>query len=452
MNKLLTSYQNSLKIAYKYKNQEITYQELFAKASDVAKILQGSSSPILIYGHKNIEMMISIIACLLSKRAYIPIDRFFPQNRIEEIIQLSKATLCIKTEEIPFELSIKCSNLKDLKIEYENTPKEEIAYIMFTSGSTGMPKGVPISRENLKNFIQWISNLEPLHSYHNKVVLNQASFSFDLSVADIFYSLCNGHTLIGLDKKEQEEFEPMFQRIKKEKANILICTPTFMKYCLLNPEFHSKNYNSLECIYFCGEKLENSLVEKIWNRFPNLRIINAYGPTEATSAVCAIELHHNMLNSVIPVGVVASAATKIRTDHDEIVLSGKSVFHHYLGNSERITDYYTGDLGEIKEGLLYCYGRKDDQIKMNGYRIELGEIEERIKKIEGVEDACVIYKKSHSQRIKAFVVSSIDVEKIKEKLANYVPEYMIPKTITKIEKMPINEHGKIDRGALEKYD
>lgn len=140
--------------------------------------------PVIIYDTKEIETFITIIACLLAGRAYVPINRTAPPDRIKEITQ------AVQTSEVA----------------------EDTAYIIFTSGSTGKPKGVPISVENLDNFVQWISSLRPLSEYTGCSVLNQASFSFDLSVADMYYFLCNGHSLIEYDSEEYSDIAPPVQK------------------------------------------------------------------------------------------------------------------------------------------------------------------------------------------------------------------------------------------------
>lgn len=289
---------NKEKIVYKIESDEITYGELLKKAEELAKSLENQGiSPVIIYGHKQISMLVSIVACLIAKRAYVPVDTYMPKERIYEIIKLSNANLIIKNEAIDIN-AIECLSIEEINKKYngitEKTEnKNEIAYIIFTSGSTGAPKGVPISYSNLENFINWISNLDGLKENENITVLNQANFSFDLSVADIYYTLFNGHTLVGL--KNADNYEKILEIIKSENINLMVVTPTFIKLLLLDNSFNSKDLPSLKCIYFCGETLEVQTVKKIRERFENIKIINAYGPTEATSAVSAVVVNDKML-------------------------------------------------------------------------------------------------------------------------------------------------------------
>lgn len=458
---------NKDKVAYKINNDNISYGELWKKATSLSKALMNQGvSPVIIYGHKSINMVISIIACLIAKRAYVPIDIYTPLERIYKIINQSKTDLVIKNEDINLE-NIECLNILELEERYNYTGngnlinENEIAYIIFTSGSTGEPKGVPISYSNLENFIKWISGLENLSTYRNINVLNEASFSFDLSVADFYYSLFNGNTLVGLDSISKEEYIKIFNVLKNEDINLIVATPTFVKLLVLDKDFNSENFNSLKCIYFCGEMLEIKLVKKLKDRFKDIKIINAYGPTEATSAVSGILIDDCMLNEdYLPVGKISTAATKIDIENNEIVLSGPSVFSGYIGNicggyyKRNGRDCYkTGDIGYIKDDLLYCRGRIDSQIKYKGYRIELGEIENNLLKINGVKEAVVVAKENCDviKLIKAYITidEEITIEYVKNKLRKVLPEYMVPKVIEILENIPINNNGKYDRKKLK---
>ena len=454
---------NPNKVAYKVNDECITYKELWSCAYNYAQLLKKQgTSPVIIYGHKNISVVISILACIIADRTYIPVGSCTPLYRVKQIIDITTSSLVLTDNNVSLE-KVDCLSLEELK-QYENYDikenKNDIVYMIFTSGSTGVPKGVPISKTNLNNFIDWISSLKPLCDYKDINVLNQASFSFDLSVADLYYSLCNGHTLVALDSDIQEDYNEMFSLMTE--IDVAVMTPTFMKLCLLNEEFNSKKYPNLKCVYFCGEQLEVKTVRKIYEAFPNLKIINAYGPTEATSAVSAILITKEMINNLqlLPVGEVGTFATEIEEIDDEIVLKGKSVFGGYLANyvggyyKENNTNCYkTGDIGFIENGKLYCKGRKDSQVKYKGYRIELNDIEKNINLIKGVKECAVVAKYNDNlgvKTIKAFVVvdNIQDVNYIRSELEKYIPAYMIPKTIKIVDRLPINKNGKIDRKAL----
>ena len=454
------------RVAYSFNGNSITYIDLWDKASYYASLLTKQGvDPVIIYGGKEINMVISILACIMAKRTYVPIGKCMPISRFKKIIKMTNSTLVIS------DLDQVIDNINWMSVErlekYNSSIQLDsnnlIAYIIFTSGSTGEPKGVPISYDNLNNFINWISSFNILRDYKNINVLNQASFSFDLSVADFYYSLCNGHTLYGTDFSLDGDLQYIYSVL--ENIDFMVVTPTFMKLILLDKEFNSLNYLKLKCIYFCGEILDKDLVLELWDRFPNLNIINAYGPTEATSAVSGIVLNKNIINNydILPVGDMNNNATIIEIIDGEIVLKGPSVFNGYLGNinggfykENNICCYKTGDIGYIENGLLFCNGRFDSQIKYKGYRIELLDIENHIKNLDGIKDACVVAKKDDNntvKMIKGYVVldnSSLDSDSIKKSLEEVLPFYMIPKTITILDQLPLNCNGKIDRTGLSK--
>lgn len=457
------------KVCYKDNDRIITYEDLWHKAEFYADLLRRQgTSPVLVYGHKSPKVIIAILSCMMARRAYVPIDVFVPENRINKIAKITGSSLLLEAENMKLD-GIECLHLSQLERYADADIKENdntIAYIIFTSGSTGNPKGVPISASNLLNFIDWISSFSPLDTYKDAVVLNQASFSFDLSVADLFYSMCNGHTLVASEVSVQDGCEGVYRLMKEENVNVAVVTPTFMKMCLLDSTFKAENYPSFRCVYFCGELLEIPTVKKLFRRFPDIKIINAYGPTEATSAVSGILVEKEMLeNELLPVGDAGCFATEIEIIDGEIVIKGKSVFGGYLGNvvggwySENgVNCYRTGDNGYIHDGKLYCKGRIDRQIKYKGYRIELDEIEYAIDNFCGVSNSAVIAKYTPSGTVKgifAYVTlshkSPLTEQEIKEELKNHIPSYMMPTSITILEELPVNSNGKTDRKALEQW-
>lgn len=452
---------NKKKEAYKVGNESVTYEKLWKEATHFAKILKKQgNAPVIIYGHKEINVVKSILACLIARRTYVPVGICTPQERLIKIINLTQATLVLTNEKINLQ-HVMCCSLDDLVVfsNQKYSCQSDIAYIIFTSGSTGEPKGVPISIKNLENFVSFINTLEPLKDYKNVNVFNQASFSFDLSVADFYYSLCNGHTLYAFKEDIQENYALVFDILKE--IDVAVMTPTFMKLLLLNKDFNFVSFPKFKCVYFCGELLDKNLVAKLFQAFPKLNIINAYGPTEATSAISAINITKTMLatEEILPVGRQNHFATIVDIQDDEIILKGTSVFKGYLGHvkggyyrENNLDCYKTGDMGYFKNGYLYCKGRKDRQIKYKGYRIELDDIEYNLSIITGVKECAVIAKYTPKQTvklIKAFVVGdNITEDYLEKELAQKIPGYMMPKTIQIIEKMPINNNGKIDRKAL----
>jgi D-alanine--poly(phosphoribitol) ligase subunit 1 len=226
----------------------------------------------------------------------------------------------------------------------------------------------------------------------------------------------------------------------------------------INPKtMESKKIKGLR---FCGEVLDVDVVRKIYDRFSNVKVINAYGPTEATSAVSSIVITREMLDfERLPVGEVSKCNNNIVICDKEIVIKGKSVFNGYLGEivggyflEDNINCYKTGDLGIIDGDYLYCLGRSDNQIKLNGYRIELEEIEKVINNIVGVNNSCVIAKRDNSGKVKclkAYVCGEVDLDEVNSWLTSKLPSYMVPKFIEKVSSLPVNNNGKLDRKKIE---
>lgn len=457
--------QYAAKAAYICGEKRLTYAKLYEKAERIAAVLKAQGGgAVAVLGNKEPEMIISILACIMARRAYVPLEDNLPQARIVAAIRQAECTLVLKNGSACPDCGIPCSSLAELEHATKKSAdcgaQNETAYIIFTSGSTGTPKGVPISYANLGNFTRWICSDEVLSGFEHPVVLSPASFGFDLSVAGIYYALSAGGTIVTVSREEQKSFDGIFAALQKNSAEIAVLTPTFMKLCLLNGDFNAENFPRLRCCWFCGERLEKALCEKLLRRFPSLKIINAYGPTEATCAVCSAMITAETLaaGEPLPVGDISSAACKIEIENREIILSGTSVFGGYIGAAERTGGRFaTGDLGEIRGGKLYCTGRIDGRIKYKGYRIELGDIEANILAIGGVRACCAVAKRSKNgdtAYIKVFVSAepTLGEETLRTALKSALPEYMIPKVIEFLPQLPVNEHGKTDRRLLEHYE
>lgn len=429
---------DSNKTAYICGDNKITFNELWNLAQRYAYTLRGSRKPVLVKGGKEIYMPAAFLACIMASRPYIPCDASLPEARIKSIIESSGADTIIDASTVPSD---------EILTVFENNDSD-IAYIIFTSGSTGEPKGVPISRGNLKAFItRLLLKTDSLNICKGGTVLNQAKFSFDLSVADLYFSLCTGSTLYALTSCEQKEPQLMINSLIKSEATLAVMTPTFAKYCLCLPEFNKENIRNIKTIFFCGEILEPKTVRKLFDRFPDIRIINAYGPTEATCAVCCSEITKEMFDwNILPVGKTGNSTCEISVDNDEIVLCGESVFSGYLGKNKITLPYRTGDRGKIENGYIYCLGRKHGYIKYKGHRIEPDEIRSALNSIDGIEQCSVNVIKNSSEIVTGItatvVSSSLNENDIKNILKHTLPDYMIPKTVIVKNKVGFNENGK----------
>ncbi len=426
------------KTAYRTTQGEITFAELWELAKRYAYTLKASRNPVIVKGGKETHMIAAFIACIMASRPYVPCDSETPEARIRKITELSGADTVVDASTVP----------PAEKLEEFRNNDDDIAYIIFTSGSTGDPKGVPISRANLKAFIGGLLlRTDALTACKGRTVLNQAKFSFDLSVADIYFSLCTGSTLFALTSQEQKDPLLMIKAVAESNASLAVMTPTFAKYCLCMPEFGRDTLPELHTIFFCGETLEPKTVRLLSERFQGIRIINAYGPTEATCAVCCAEITPELCGqSILPCGTEGNGTCGITVDGGEILLDGKSVFGGYLNGEKRIGAYRTGDCGRIENGYIYCSGRKHGYIKFKGHRIEPDEIKTAIVAIDGVDQCSVRVIENSSGTVTgivaAVVAKDLDADAIKSQLRETLPEYMIPRIIEISREISFNANGK----------
>lgn len=410
--------------------------------------------PVVLYGHQQAEFAVAIYSCLLHGIPYIPVDNIYPPERLREICALAHA---------PRYYDVVARQFVDNGIQAKALQQSDLAYIMFTSGSTGKPKGVQIGRESVWNFIQWVGQDFALPE--SPVLMNHAVFSFDLSLIPLLANLAtSGH--IVLNAKEDIARDGWLESLRQKSVSAWISTPSFAYQKLISPQFNAEFLPDLKVFVFIGEVLNKALVRQLRRRFPAAKIMNSYGPTEATVATTVIEITDDILASdsdLLPIGQMMPNSRMEITADGELIIWGKNVMRGYLGLAEENAakllkredtswlGYKTGDLG-FEQEHLYCMGRNDSQIKLNGYRIEISEIEARLLNITGVQEAIVLPLMKPGGgvlRLSAFCVTSLSVEEIKAALAKAVPSYMVPGQIVIKEALPLNPNGKIDRKLLD---
>jgi D-alanine--poly(phosphoribitol) ligase subunit 1 len=350
---------------------------------------------------------------------------------------------------------------------------------MFTSGSTGEPKGVVITAGCLNSFLEWNLNEHPFEP-NSETFLNQAPFSFDLSVMDLYPSLLTGGTLYSITKDEIANPRQLFQSLHHSQATTWVSTPSFAELCLSEPSFSAQLLPRLRRFLFCGETLPPEVAAELLNRFDQAEVWNTYGPTETTVAVTSVRIDREMLKrySPLPVGYpkpdslirLARAEGSLAEENEkgEILISGASVSPGYLGRSdltrkaffdlEGSLTYRTGDVGHFQENLLFFDGRIDSQIKLHGYRIELGDVEANLRAVDGIQDAVVlaVIRRGRPDSLAAFVILSDRRDRedysrtsgLRKALGQRLPNYMIPHRFHYLEAFPMTPNGKVDRRKL----
>lgn len=490
----IEQYKNSEEICIVHDNQHLTFKELWLYSDRLAGYLQQTlkedKNPLVVYGHKDPFMLVCFLACVKSGRAYCPIDVTVPRNRLEDIIQAINGAMILTTVSLPGYIDTLCKEdilriVEDEVYEIdanEYVKEDDVYYIIFTSGSTGKPKGVQITMKNISRFVDWALTLGDI-TKDRKVYINQAPFSFDLSVMDVYMSLAGHGTLWTLDKSLQQDYAKLFDSLKKSKANIWVSTPSFVDLCMADKNFNQDMMPCIELFLFCGETLTNKTVNQLQDRFPKAKVVNTYGPTESTVAITEVEITKDTLKKYNPLPVgkekpgtfikIMNQGKEVEDGQKgEIIIIGDTVSCGYYKNKEKSSQaffkvtihnqeylaYHTGDRGYKKDGQLFYNGRMDLQIKLHGYRMELEDIEKNLLKVKHIQNVVVIpnYVDDKVKSLTAYcvynqqIVNKLQVVKqIKDELKTLIPEYMIPKKIIFVPQMPTTNNGKVDRRKLK---
>ncbi|MCI2062252.1 MAG: D-alanine--poly(phosphoribitol) ligase subunit DltA [Eubacteriaceae bacterium] len=466
---------------------EMTYGDLWDKSDRLAswlnEKLNDSKTPVAVYGHKDPLMLVCFLACVKSGRAYCPVDTSMADERICDIVSTVGNAVMLATEDFAgcagFPEDMHIAGPEEIRNAAENcepagqeswVKPDDVFYIIFTSGSTGKPKGVQITYADVSNFAEWTSDLGTgREEKAGAVFLNQAPFSFDLSVMDLYTCLANGGTLRCIEKKMQNDHSLMLEYMREGGLEYWVSTPSFAELCLADQSFDQTLLPKMKAFMFCGETLSVRTAKRLAERFPDALVINTYGPTESTCAVTGTVITAAMTASgrALPIGAV-KPGTDIFIQDGEIIIAGDTLSTGYFREPEKTakafyTDgegrrcYRTGDSGYFEDGLLYYRGRIDFQVKFHGYRIELGDIEQNLLGLDGVKAAAVIPDRD-GDRIKnlaAFITDEgaegtfEDRQKIRNELRERLPKYMVPKKIVFVDSLPMTPNGKTDRRKLE---
>lgn len=477
------------RIAYQDEEKTYTYGQLKSCSDNLANELAAkfpNHEPIIVFGELEFEMLICFLGAVKSGHSYIPIESTTPEQRIQMIIETANPAAVIsvvdwtQSDNLPV---ITKTELNKIFTQAQPIAKQPAAgnntfYIIFTSGTTGVPKGVQISCRNLESFVNWELQAFPIQS--GMRFLSQAPYSFDLSVMSIYPALVSGGILIPINKETLQNFKELFQLLPTLQLNVWVSTPSFIEICLMESAFDALHMPDLKIFLFCGEELPHKTAAKLLERFPQAAIYNTYGPTEATVAISQIRITAEVLENYprLPIGyvkedtevfIVKEGQLLPSESSGEIVISGPSVSKGYLNNPTKTQEafielngqpaYKTGDAGSIGEdGLLFYEGRMDFQIKWHGFRIELEDIDHHLEESFLVKQATVVPKFFHDkvQQLIAYVVPEENefqkeyelTKAIKKNLKEQVMDYMVPQKFVYVDQLPRTPNGKIDRKGL----
>ena len=465
-------------------NQYYTYIEFLNIVYYVFKQLpdEKKEKNIGIYCNDDIFTYASIVAVNLYGAAYVPLNTNFPEARNRNIIKQCDLKLILTSNYFPNENS---EDTVLLNISLDKSKEEiafdkywllnfidtkdvghSIAYILFTSGSTGEPKGVPVSNSNLNHFFNFF--LDNYDFNEKDKFLQVYELTFDVSVFSFFMPLLVGACCYVLPTN-QIKYSNIIQQIKEHEITVVSMVPTVLRF--IEKYLKDISLPSLRLSLFSGDALYHSLAVK-WSRaLPNAEIHNLYGPTE-TTIVCTryiwneSESETESVNDIVPLGkafdgmeILIVNENNLPDENGELCFYGEQVVSSYLNNTneDKFFNYQgkryykTGDIVSVnKNGNLLFYGRNDDQVKINGYRIELKDIEFVIEKHIrfNVKVFCVYDDKKINSLVAFIETNKLDVEDLKEKLSFLLPNYMIPRKFILLESFPLNINGKVDKNVL----
>lgn len=463
--------QNKAKTCLSIQEQNYTYGDILSLSDKIRTQLQKADSQnIGLYLTDDVYMYASILAIWFTGKTYVPIHPDFPFNKNLNVIQQADIEIILSSIEIKEDYQISIIDTKDIFESETYFPTDfsinNNAYILFTSGSTGNPKGVPIQFSNLyyfsESFHSTFGNLES-----NDRVLQMFELTFDLSVMSYLIPWLNGATVIGLHKKETK-FLQILDLLEANEITVALMVPSILNLIIPYLDPAVKN-ESLRLNLFCGEALLTKQI-KAWKDFiSNATIYNVYGPTENTIFCTQYKVEDPIKekNGIISIGKSMINTTMTFSDNNtnegELLLSGKLLANSYWKNEEKTNEafvqqdkemfYKTGDwcLRDL-DGDFFYINRIDFQAKINGFRVELSEIEFFTnQKLNNAISVALIYKDKNNNDLLFLFINDMnaDEEIIISHLKNNLPEYCIPSKIIKLEKFPINTSGKIDRNVLK---
>jgi len=481
------------KIAITFGNKNITYSELNESANIVAhNLIRNGIKRDDVVGlvmERSDKFIVICLALWKIGAAYMPIAFELPAQRLNEIVnETTPALLVVEDLGLYNRLNASCKvvYVKELMDELGPDFKENLnielsgdtlAYVINTSGSTGIPKGVMIEQLGLMNHIYAI--LSELGIEEKTVIAQTAAISFDISVWQMFAAFVVGARVVVIPQADILDVFEFVEIVKREQVTELEIVPSYLKIlfeCVLEDE--PNYFNDLKNMIITGENADTTLINKWFSIYVDKILINAYGPAEASDDVTFERFTGKCHGNVVSVGNVIQNMSIYILDEQkqlcpigipgEMYIAGiglargyrndeektKSAFiWHKIGDTE-IRLYKSGDYGRWREdGSIEFLGRRDEQIKIYGYRIELNEIKSVLMQHVAIMDAAVLCALQETKELVAFVVlaKKISVEQLREYLENRLPYYMVPNRILFIEKMPLTENGKVDRKKLLKY-
>jgi amino acid adenylation domain-containing protein len=476
-------------VALVFEEQELTYRELDRRANQLAHWLVRRGvrpdSRVGLSVHRGVEQVVAMLAILKASGAYVGLDPSYPDARLSALLADSEAEILISQSDIApridtaaevFLIDRSAAVLEKESTERLSRPErsEQLAYIIYTSGSSGTPKGVMVEHRNVTSFFAAMQDAIALDD--TGAFIGGASISFDMSVIEILGSLCHGRKLVMLgDSVLGEVSNPRYAipaLIARHGVTHFQCTPSQVQMLISEPVGRAA-IASLKQLLCGGEPIPEELAIELCELVEG-EVVNIYGPTETTvyATLGPMQKGGRAIGRPIPNTSVfiLDAHCKLvpKGAPGELCIGSPGVTRGYLKRpeltAERFIDntirpevsaklYRSGDLVRYAaDGTILYVGRNDQQVKIRGYRIELGEIEARARELPGVRDAVMVARGTGNQkRLVGYLLTGPEYagdEALREALRRKLPDFMVPRALVHLETLPINHNGKLDRGAL----
>jgi len=470
-------------IAVTFGKEQLTFLQLDLWSDSVAKQLRSSGIQgnqfVGLYTHRSLEMVVGILAILKVGAAYLPLDPDYPENRLDFMLADAKASFVLVHPDLEWQ-----SNLTAVQpISIHKTPAQpaqdteknwgdqlaDFAYAIYTSGSSGQPKGVAVTHKNLlhSTVARFDFYEDPMGSF-----LLLSSFSFDSSITGIFWSLCSGGTLVLPPDRIEQDIHQLGQIIQEKAVTHTLLLPSLYQALLHYATI--ENLSSLVAVMVAGEACSAPIINTHFDRLPKARLYNEYGPTEASVWCIAHEITRADATGTVPIGKpIVNASAYILDQYlqpvptgvkGELYIGGAGITDGYLNRPELTEErflstpvaegrlYKTGDLAKFRaDGVIDFLGRADHQIKIRGYRVELEEIKARILEQDAVTDALVVVNETESgKRLVAYIqTTQTGIESnLRELLKAVLPAYMVPSAFVLLSAFPLLPNGKVNLHQL----